>query len=139
MYYKSSPIIFFIWVILITQCISFPHLASKRGLDYNQPSDHPFIPPGSNDIRGPCPALNTAANHGYLNRSGITNFDELVIMQQFLYNIGLDLAIILATIGVALDGDIITGKLSIGRQASKVPGIISDLEQGRTWRTGDLD
>ncbi|CAF4371908.1 unnamed protein product, partial [Adineta steineri] len=51
MYYKSPPIIFFIWVILITQCISFPHLASKRGLDCNQPSDHPFIPPGPNDIR----------------------------------------------------------------------------------------
>ncbi|CAF1003345.1 unnamed protein product [Adineta steineri] len=125
MYYKGSLIIFFIWIILIVQCISFPHLASKRNLDSNQPSDHPFIPPGPNDIRGPCPALNTAANHGYLNRSGITNFDELVIMQQDLYNIGLDLAIILATIGVALDGDIITGKLSIGRQSSKVPGILT--------------
>jgi hypothetical protein len=25
---------------------------------------HPFIAPGANDIRGPCPALNTLANHG---------------------------------------------------------------------------
>jgi hypothetical protein len=25
---------------------------------------HPFIAPGADDIRGPCPALNTLANHG---------------------------------------------------------------------------
>jgi len=30
--------------------------------------EHPFIPPGPNDIRGPCPMLNTLANHGYINR-----------------------------------------------------------------------
>ena len=25
---------------------------------------HPFIEPGPNDMRGPCPGLNTLANHG---------------------------------------------------------------------------
>jgi unspecific peroxygenase len=25
---------------------------------------HPYIPPGPSDIRGPCPAMNTLANHG---------------------------------------------------------------------------
>ena len=29
----------------------------------NDPA-HPFIAPGTNDIRGPCPGLNTLANHG---------------------------------------------------------------------------
>lgn len=29
----------------------------------NDPA-HPFIAPGKNDIRGPCPGLNTLANHG---------------------------------------------------------------------------
>lgn len=29
----------------------------------NDPS-HPFIPPGPDDLRGPCPGLNTLANHG---------------------------------------------------------------------------
>ncbi|CAF1329919.1 unnamed protein product [Adineta steineri] len=125
MYYKISPIIFFICILLIEQCISFPHLASKRNLDPEQASLYPFIPPGPNDIRGPCPGLNTAANHGYIDRSGITNFDELVKMQQELYNLALDVAIFLATINVALDGDIITGKLSIGRLSPKVPGILT--------------
>ena len=27
-------------------------------------AEHPFIAPGEGDIRGPCPALNTLANHG---------------------------------------------------------------------------
>jgi unspecific peroxygenase len=27
-------------------------------------ANHPFIPPGPDDIRGPCPGLNTLANHG---------------------------------------------------------------------------
>jgi hypothetical protein len=27
-------------------------------------ADHPFIPQGPNDMRGPCPALNTLASHG---------------------------------------------------------------------------
>ena len=27
-------------------------------------AQHPFQPPGPNDIRGPCPGLNTLANHG---------------------------------------------------------------------------
>jgi hypothetical protein len=29
-----------------------------------------YIPPGPDDIRGPCPALNTLANHGFVNRNG---------------------------------------------------------------------
>jgi len=29
-----------------------------------------YIPPGPGDVRAPCPALNTLANHGYLNRNG---------------------------------------------------------------------
>lgn len=27
-------------------------------------ADHPYIAPGPDDLRGPCPGLNTLANHG---------------------------------------------------------------------------
>ena len=47
--------------------------------------------------------------------------------QQNLYNVGYDLAVSLATLGVALDGDVITEKLSIGCDATS-----------RTSATGDL-
>lgn len=30
------------------------------------PPGHPYFPPGLGDIRSPCPALSTLANHGYL-------------------------------------------------------------------------
>ncbi|KAJ7104585.1 Peroxidase, family 2-domain-containing protein [Mycena crocata] len=33
-------------------------------------SKYGFIPPTSTDLRGPCPALNALANHGYLPRNG---------------------------------------------------------------------
>lgn len=32
--------------------------------------------PGLDEIRGPCPGLNAAANHGYLPRSGIVSLEE---------------------------------------------------------------
>ncbi|KAJ6550806.1 Chloroperoxidase [Mycena vulgaris] len=41
-------------------------------------ADHPFIAPGPNDMRGPCPAMNTLANHGYISRNGITSFEEII-------------------------------------------------------------
>ncbi|ESK91474.1 hypothetical protein Moror_2662 [Moniliophthora roreri MCA 2997] len=33
-------------------------------------SQHPFQAPGPDDARGPCPGLNTLANHGFLPRNG---------------------------------------------------------------------
>ena len=61
---------------------------------------HPYIAPGPNDLRGPCPGLNTLANHGvsfnasfngvpltyrrlqYLDRSGIVTPQDIVIAVQ---------------------------------------------------------
>ena len=37
---------------------------------------HAFIPPGPSDLRGPCPALNAMANHGYIARNGYTTLLE---------------------------------------------------------------
>ena len=63
----------------------------------------------------------------FLSHDGITNFTELVDAQQNLYNVGYDLAVTLATLGVSLDGDVLTGKLSLGCDATS-----------RTSATGDL-
>lgn len=81
---------------------------------------HMFIAPDyTTDIRGPCPGLNVAANHGFLARDGITTFNELVDAQQNLYNVGYDLATLLAALGLTLtDGDLVTEKLSIGCDAT---------------------
>lgn len=37
---------------------------------------HAFLAPSASDLRGPCPAMNALANHGYISRDGYTNFQE---------------------------------------------------------------
>ncbi len=115
----------------------YPYLGARNGLPgtgvggIKVPADgdtaHVFEAPGPNDIRGPCPGLNAAANHHFLSHDGITTFNELVDAQQNLYNVGYGLAVTLATLGVALDGDVVTGKLSLGCDATS-----------RTSATGSL-
>lgn len=44
--------------------------AGQGGYQVPAPGDtaHQFVAPGPNDIRGPCPGLNAAANHNFLAR-----------------------------------------------------------------------
>ena len=115
----------------------FPYTGAKNGLPgtgvggikvpATGDTAHAFEAPGPNDIRGPCPGLNTAANHHFLSHDGITTFSELLDAQQNLYNVDYGLAVLLATLGVGLDGDIVTGKVSIGCDATS-----------RTSTTGSL-
>merc|ERR1712070_475784 len=94
----------------------------KGGYQVPAPGDtaHQFEAPNPNtDIRGPCPGLNAAANHHFLAHDGIVTFNELVDAQQNVYNVGYDLATLLALLGLTLtDGDIVTQKLSIGCDAT---------------------
>lgn len=63
--------------------------------------------------------MNAAANHNFLAHDGIVTFNELVDAQQNLYNVGYDLAVTLAVLGLTTtDGDPITEKLSIGCDAT---------------------
>ena len=48
--------------------------AAQQHIDV--PGAHAFIAPGSSDLRGPCPALNALANHGYIARNGYTTLQE---------------------------------------------------------------
>ncbi|TFK53277.1 Cloroperoxidase [Heliocybe sulcata] len=69
------------------------------------PEDHPYIPPGPNDYRSPCPALNTLANHGYLPRDG-RNLRARVLIKalQEGYNLTYPLAAFLTYGGFILLG-----------------------------------
>ena len=63
--------------------------------------------------------MNTAANHNFISHDGIVTFNELVDAQQNVYNVGYDLAVLLAALGLTLtDGDVVTEKLSIGCDAT---------------------
>ncbi|KAF5327639.1 hypothetical protein D9619_004137 [Psilocybe cf. subviscida] len=78
---------------------------------------HPFRAPGKNDIRGPCPGLNTLANHGYLPRNGIARPSQIIDAAQEVFNMGNDLAIFLTYAAHLVDGNLITDLLSIGGKA----------------------
>lgn len=40
--------------------------------------EYAYAAPAEDQIRGPCPGLNAAANHGYLPRSGVASIEETV-------------------------------------------------------------
>ncbi|CAE6363287.1 unnamed protein product [Rhizoctonia solani] len=76
--------------------------------------EHEFRPPQSEDKRGPCPALNAMANHGYINRNGLTNLYEATSASNKVYGLGNDAAAAFAIMGVIYGGDPSTGDFSIG-------------------------
>ncbi|KZT51088.1 Cloroperoxidase [Calocera cornea HHB12733] len=99
------------------------------GIQVPAPGDtaHEYQDPPEGAYRGPCPGLNALANHGFLSRDGVTTFDEVVAGVQNAYNMGWDLAVFLATVGVSLDGDLVTTKMSIGGDATNETSITGGL------------
>ncbi|KAJ1026983.1 hypothetical protein NDA16_002276 [Ustilago loliicola] len=82
--------------------------------DAGEDKDHPWQPPPTGAKRGPCPGLNTIANHGYIPRNGIVNPIELLVGTFNGLNLSPDLAAILAGISFIGMGDLLQMKLSIG-------------------------
>ena len=69
----------------------FPYLGAINGLPATHPvgnievpadddTAHKFVPPGPNDIRGPCPGLNTAANHQVFHA---TRYPAITVTDEF--------------------------------------------------------
>jgi len=94
------------------------------GIPVPAPGDtaHYFEPPLPGAQRGPCPGMNTLANHGFISRDGLTTFTELVAGMQNVWNAQWELAVTLAVLGIATDGDPVTEMLSIGNEATQQIG-----------------
>jgi len=90
-------------------------------------ADHPFMAPGSTDIRGGCPGLNVMANYGYISRTGITDIHELMYGMQEMLGFGPDTAALLVILGVKAAVDLTTFKLSIGRTDPRTNGVLSSV------------
>ena len=61
------------------------------GVAWGFPTENAFIEPSSADSRGPCPGLNTAANHGFLDRSGFNvTVDEMKEQLSTIYPVDID-------------------------------------------------
>lgn len=82
-----------------------------------------FKAPGPSDSRGPCPALNLLANYGYLPRNGHVSFGQIVEATARGFNMGADLATVLAVFATLADGDIKTESWYLGAGPKNVGGL----------------
>jgi len=101
---------------------------------------HAYQAPGPNDLRSPCPFMNSLANHGYINRDGRNlNLYTLIKAQVEVFNFSIPLASILSLGGLFICGNGLTVTLdqlklhswisiehdaSLGRQ---------DIRTGNNW------
>ncbi|KXN88323.1 Putative sterigmatocystin biosynthesis peroxidase stcC [Leucoagaricus sp. SymC.cos] len=76
-----------------------PHLGKSCPVT----GEHGFCPPRPEDSRSPCPALNTMANHGYINRDG-KNVSAWQIQRglKACYGLSTPLALFLTYVGFAM-------------------------------------
>ncbi|SPO27775.1 uncharacterized protein UTRI_10184 [Ustilago trichophora] len=109
---------------------SFKFNAKEQYVDLTS-DEHKFIPPGPNDIRGPCPGLNLLANHGYLNRNGVTNLAQGIDAIGKVFGVEADLALALNAYAVVFNGNILDLSWSIGGPyESESLGKVTDLLLG---------
>jgi len=76
--------------------------------------EHAYAAPKADEIRGPCPGLNAAANHGYLPRSGIASIEETVSGLGAAYALTPEISAALAAYAVAITGNVAETVWSIG-------------------------
>lgn len=131
--------------------------ASEQLVNVGPGSGHQYQDPGPNDKRGPCPGLNAAANHDFLPRNGRPNIQQskppLLIYPSLLhfspkrsrlmnliavnglaaaYGFGHEFAAALAVIAIALTGDPIGQRWSIGGPFSPALPLLSN-PTGISW------
>jgi len=105
-----------------------PNLSNQTGLKQIPDADHPYQAPGPNDQRGPCPALNTLANHGYLPRNGVASFEQIVVAVREGFNMEYKLAAALAGFGMLSRGNAYLDLLSIGGPTKGVPPLPGNID-----------
>ena len=86
---------------------------------------HAFVPPGHDDLRGPCPGLNALANHNYLPHDGVATIDEFVSATNTVFGMGLDLATFLSVYGAVMDGDLTSWSIGGPPPSGLVSGLLS--------------
>ncbi|KAJ3519595.1 heme-thiolate peroxidase [Coprinellus aureogranulatus] len=74
---------------------------------------HPFVAPGNEDMRGPCPGLNTLANHGYLPHNGVATPAQIINAVQEGFNMHNELSRFLTYAAFLVDGNLVTDLLTI--------------------------
>ncbi|KAL0564181.1 hypothetical protein V5O48_017874 [Marasmius crinis-equi] len=83
---------------LSSSLVGLVMMASAVAVDF---SDYPWKAPGPDDLRSPCPGLNTLANHGFLPRDGRNISVPMIVDAGFkAYNVQSDVLILAGKIGM---------------------------------------
>ncbi|KIJ33606.1 hypothetical protein M422DRAFT_264372 [Sphaerobolus stellatus SS14] len=123
------------------------HLPLPKGQDglklVNHPA-HPFITASPNDIRGPCPTLNTIASSSflahYLPRNGVVRPDQIVIAVMEGLKLGNDFAKFSCYQALLMNGNSLTNLMSIGMKSpltgpdTPKPTLVGGLTQHGTFQ-----
>ncbi|KAJ7027363.1 hypothetical protein C8F04DRAFT_1103435 [Mycena alexandri] len=107
--------------------ITSPPLPTNTGLQQVPDANHPFIAPGPNDQRGPCPGMNTLANHGYIPRNGIASFEEIVTGAMEAFNVQAGLMEFITAANMMMRGNPFVNKVSIGGSSPLVPSLPGNI------------
>ena len=101
---------------------------------------YPYQDPKPSDQRGPCPGLNTLANHGYIPRNGIVTVAQTIKASAAVFNMGVDLTTFLAGGSVLFAGDIPSMTYSIGGADARTNslGVVGGLLGTETGLSGHL-
>ncbi|KAJ7029903.1 Chloroperoxidase [Mycena alexandri] len=108
--------------------IMLPPQPTDTGLKQIPDADHPFIAPGLDDQRGPCPAMNTLANHGYIPRNGIVSFEEAILGTMEGLNMDIGIVGPLAANALLMRGNPFINKFSIGGVSPLVPPLPGKID-----------
>lgn len=84
-------------------------LTTATSLDFGD-----WHPPVSGDVRSPCPALNSLANHGFIPRNG-KNLEVRVLVQAMgeALNVSTEVATTVANAGLRTSSDPSSGKFNL--------------------------
>ncbi|KAK3676945.1 hypothetical protein LTR78_003150 [Recurvomyces mirabilis] len=113
-----------------------PHASlQERNLFSTQPNPvdvsgaHAWQAPTADQQREPCPGLNALANYGYISRDGVVSLPEANPAVTSVFNMGLGLATLLATLGVVSGGAPVSLNLrvSIGGESKDVSLLLKGL------------
>lgn len=91
-------------------CKTFDEKAQLRPVT----GKHAYQSPAITDIRGPCPGLNAAANHGYIPRNGLMGFESTIEGMFLTYSLSREFNAFLVAYAILQTGDLVSMKWSIG-------------------------
>jgi len=101
--------------------VKFDPVPSFTGTKKIPDAAHPYKAPGPKDLRGPCPALNTLANHGYIPHNGSATVEQIHRGVMEAFNVEHDFAAFVVSFATLARGNPFIGMLSIGHNAQDIP------------------